>query len=58
MLPGLLLVLLVSLNLGGLFSIIMQFGRGEIWAALGSVLFVLGLNALGFWILREMRENG
>lgn len=58
MLPGLLLVLLISLNLGGLFSIIMQFGRGEIWAALGSLVFVLGLNALGFWILREMRENG
>ncbi|MFB9992255.1 hypothetical protein ACFFLM_09805 [Deinococcus oregonensis] len=58
MLPGLLVVLLVSLNLGGLFSIIMQFGRGEIWAALGSLGFVLGLNALGFWILRELRENG
>ncbi|UQN05984.1 hypothetical protein [Deinococcus sp. QL22] len=58
MLPGLLLVLLISLNLGGLFSIIMQFGRGEIWAALGSLAFVLALNALGFWILRELRENG
>ncbi|MDB5046682.1 MAG: hypothetical protein JWQ08_2732 [Deinococcus sp.] len=58
MLPGLLLVLLVSLNLGGLFSIIMQCGRGEFWAALGSLIFVLGLNALGFWILRELRENG
>jgi hypothetical protein len=57
-LPGLLVVLLISLNLGGLFSIIMQFGRGELWAALGSLVFVLALNALGFWILREMRENG
>lgn len=50
--------MLVSLNLGGLFSIIMQFGRGELWAALGSVVFVVGLDALGFWILRELRENG
>jgi hypothetical protein len=57
-LSGLLLVMLVSLNLGGLFSIIMQFGRGELWAALGSVVFVVGLDALGFWILRELRENG
>lgn len=54
MVRGLLVLVLVSLNLGGLFSVIMQFARHEWLPALGSIAFVIVLDAVGFWLLREM----
>ncbi|GAA5514828.1 hypothetical protein Dcar01_03589 [Deinococcus carri] len=58
MLPGLLVTLLVLLNLGGLASILFQFGRGEWLPGLGSLVLAALLDAVGFWLLRELRENG
>lgn len=51
---GALVFVLVSLNLGGLFSLIMQFGRGEWLTGLGTLASVVLLDAIGFWLLREM----
>lgn len=48
---------LVSLNLGGLCSLILQFGRAQWLDGLGTAGFVVGLNAIGFWLLRAMRED-
>ncbi|SEJ10357.1 hypothetical protein SAMN04488058_1048 [Deinococcus reticulitermitis] len=48
----LLILLLVSLNLGGALSLALQFGRGELGAALGSLALLTLLNGLGFWSLR------
>lgn len=58
MLPGLLVALLALLNLGGLASVWLQFGRGEWLASLGSLTMMALLDVLGFWLLRELRENG
>lgn len=58
MIPSLLTLLLVLLNLGGLASILFGFGRGEWLSALGSLGLVVALDLLGFWLLRELRENG
>ncbi len=58
MLPGLLVALLVLLNLGGLASGFLQVGRGEWWSALGSLVLVGLFDMVGFWLLRELRENG
>lgn len=58
MLLGLLILLLVSLNIGGLASAVMHFGHGEVFSGLGSLLGTGLLDALGFWLLRELRENG
>lgn len=55
--PGLLITLMVLLNLGGLASVLLEFGRGEWRAGLGSLALVAALNALGFWLLRELREH-
>jgi hypothetical protein len=56
--PGLLITLLVLLNLGGLASVFLQFGRGEWLPGLGSLALLVLLNGVGFWLLRELRENG
>lgn len=56
--PGLLVILLVLLNVGGLSALVFQFGRGEWLPGLGSLATVALLDALGFWLLRELRENG
>ncbi|MBB5233029.1 hypothetical protein [Deinococcus budaensis] len=56
--PGLLVTLLVLLNVGGLTALVFQFGRGEWLPGLGSLAMVALLDALGFWLLREVRENG
>lgn len=58
MMANLLVLLLVLLNLGGLVSVLFQFGRGEWLPGLGSLAMLALLDALGFWILRELRENG
>lgn len=55
---GLLITLLVLLNLGGLASVFLQFGRGEWLPGLGSLALLALLNGVGFWLLRELRENG
>lgn len=56
--PGLLITLMVLLNLGGLASVFLQFGRGEWLPGLGSLVLLVLLNGVGFWLLRELRENG
>ncbi|GBF04373.1 hypothetical protein DAERI_010545 [Deinococcus aerius] len=58
MLPGLLALLLALLNLGGLASVFLHLGRGEWRPALGSLAVVVLLDVVGFWLLRELRENG
>ncbi len=58
MLPSLLMALLVLLNLGGLASSFLQVGRGEWLPALGSLALVALFDVVGFWLLRELRENG
>ncbi|WP_188741344.1 hypothetical protein, partial [Deinococcus wulumuqiensis] len=55
MLLGLLILLLLSLNLGGIFSAAMQFGRQEVLAGLGTLLMVGLLDAVGFWLLQGLR---
>ncbi|MPY65916.1 hypothetical protein F8S09_04285 [Deinococcus sp. SDU3-2] len=58
MLPGLLLVMLAFLNVGGLIALVLQLGRGEWVAALGSLAFVVLFDLLGIWLLREARGGG
>ena len=58
MMANLLVLLLVLLNLGGLISVVFQFGRGEWLPGLGSLAVLTMLDLFGFWILREVRENG
>lgn len=55
---GLLILVLVSVNLGGIFSMVMQSGRGDWLAGIGSLLFLAVLDVAGFWILRALREDG
>lgn len=55
--PGLLITLMVVLNLGGLASVFLEFGRGEWLPGLGSLALLVLLNGVGFWLLRELREN-
>lgn len=57
MLLGLLILVLLGVNLGGIFSLGMQFGRGEWLAGLGSLLFLALLDVLGFWLLRGLRSG-
>lgn len=58
MLPGLLLVMLAFLNVGGLIALVLQLGRGEWMAALGSLAFVVLFDLLGVSLLREARGGG
>lgn len=58
MLLGLVILLLVCLNLGGVASVVMGLGRGEWLGAAGSALFAVGLNIVGFRLLRDLRERG
>ncbi|GAA5532456.1 hypothetical protein [Deinococcus aluminii] len=58
MLPGLLIALLALLNLGGLASSLLQLGRGEWLPGLGSLALVALFDAVGFWLLRELRGEG
>lgn len=58
MLLGLLILVLLGVNLGGIFSLSMQLGRGEWLAGLGSLLFLAVLDVLGFWLLRGLRSGG
>ncbi|MDL2344998.1 hypothetical protein QOL99_12675 [Deinococcus sp. MIMF12] len=53
--PGLLLAMLAFLNVGGLIALVLQVGRGEWVAALGSLAFVVLFDLLGVWLLREAR---
>ena len=57
MIMGLLILVLVSVNLGGIFSMVMQSGRGDWLAGIGSLLFLAVLDVAGFWILRALRED-
>ena len=47
--------LLALLNIGGVIVIVFNLGRGDggIWGTLAWLLF---LDAVGFWLLRQMRE--
>lgn len=58
MLLGLLILMLISINLGGMFALIMQAGRGEWAGALSTLLFMISLDGVGFWLLRELRDRG
>lgn len=55
---GLLVALLVLFNVGGLLALVLQFGRGEWRAALGSLAFVVVFDLLGVWLLRQARGSG
>lgn len=58
MLPVLLTLLIVLLNLGGVASILLQFGHGEWSPAMRSTVLLLGLDVVGLWLLRRLREPG
>lgn len=58
MILGLLLLILVSVNLGGIFSMVMQVGRGDWLAGLGTLMLLAVLDIAGFWIVRALREEG
>ena len=47
--------MLVLLNIGGAIGVILSLGRGDL-SGLGTLATVLGLDILGFWLLRQMRE--
>lgn len=53
---GLLIVLLVLLNIGGVISLGLTLGRGDL-SGLSSLAWLLGLDGLGFWLLRQLREQ-
>ena len=55
MLIGLVVLMLLSINLGGLMSVILQLGRGELLAGLGSLVTLIVVDALGFRVLRGLR---
>ena len=57
MVLGLLILLLLSLNLGGIFSAAMQFGHQDFLAGLGTLLMVGLLDAVGFWLLQVLRSG-
>ncbi|WP_199188254.1 hypothetical protein [Deinococcus arcticus] len=57
MMVGLLILVLLSVNLGGLASAVLQLGRGEWLAAAGSVVMLVLLNVLGFALLRDLRQR-
>ena len=52
---GLVVLMLLSINLGGLMSVILQLGRGEWLAGLGSLVTLIVVDALGFRVLRGLR---
>ncbi|MFC6800944.1 hypothetical protein ACFQDE_03630 [Deinococcus caeni] len=52
---GLVVLMLVSVNLGGLMSVILQLGRGEWLTGLGSLATLVVVDALGFRVLRGLR---
>ncbi len=54
---GLMILMLISLNLGGIFSVIMQISKGEWLGAITSLLGTLLLDAFGFWLLRDLRSK-
>lgn len=56
MIIGLLGLLLVCLNLGGIATIVLQVGRAETMNALGSLAIVAVLNVVGFWLIRQLRN--
>ncbi|MFC4452522.1 hypothetical protein [Deinococcus sonorensis] len=54
---GLLALMLLLLNVGGLASLGLSLGHGQ-WGSSLSTLLMLGLlDALGFWLLRSLRER-
>lgn len=55
---ALVVALLVALNLGSVMALVWQLGRGEWTAALGSLLFVVTFDLMGFWLLRQARAGG
>lgn len=57
MLLGLMIFVLLAVNLGGIFSTALQFGRGEWLQALGSLVFLAALDTLGFGLLRGLRAD-
>ncbi|UBV43829.1 hypothetical protein LAJ19_06340 [Deinococcus taeanensis] len=57
MLIGLLVLILMCVNVGGLISVALQFGRGEWPGALSSLVTLVLLDALGFRLLRGLREQ-
>ena len=58
MLLGLLVLMLITTNVGGAFALIMQAGRGEWVGAFSTLLFMVSLDGVGFWLLRELRDHG
>lgn len=52
---GLVVAMLVLLNIGGAIGVIFSLGRGDL-GGFGTLATVLGLDLLGFWLLRQMRE--
>ncbi|MBZ9711676.1 MULTISPECIES: hypothetical protein [Deinococcus] len=57
MIVGLLILVLLSVNLGGLASLVLQVGRGEWLAAAGTAVMLTVLNVLGFALLRDLRQR-
>ncbi|WP_291429634.1 hypothetical protein [Deinococcus sp.] len=55
MLTGLVVLMLLSINLGGLMSVILQLGQGEWLAGLASLGTLAAVDALGFRVLRGLR---
>lgn len=55
---ALLVTLLVLFNMGGLLALVLQLGRGEHRAALGSLAFLVVFDLLGVWLLRQARGSG
>ena len=51
-----LIFLLVLLNIGGLVSLVLDLGRGQ-WAGLWKLGAVVGLDVLGFWLVRRLRQE-
>ncbi len=55
---GLMVVLMVLLDIGEAINIVLALSRQEWLHALLVVGRVLLLNAVGFWILRGLRDEG
>ncbi|WP_293912131.1 hypothetical protein [Deinococcus sp.] len=52
---GLLIAMLALFNVGAVISLIFALGHGD-WHGLSTLAWMLGIDAFGFWLLRQLRD--
>lgn len=51
------IILIVLLNIGGVINIVFAVGKSEWLELFKTLVWVIGLNAVGFWLLRGLRDE-